>query len=334
MKIGVFANSSADIGEGHAMRCFNLTQAFKPVKVSWFYTSLTERTITLIENQQHINLVKLNTSDELKEKIQQFDIETIIIDDYQLCLQESLTDQVTTVVFDDLANRFIDADILIDANPLRESTDYQGYINTSCELLLNEDYMMLGHEYFSKQGMPTTQKYQGKQAGHIFFGATDPLAYSLPITQYLCEQYPSWNWRLVVTRLTPNKDECLELSELYNNLIVEYEPSSLAEGLLVSSVAIGAPGTTTWERLAAHCHCGLIASNKNQVNILLALENKGFICFLQGSNLSDHLEALSDFMLRDKDKACSIDFSGSAAELLVNKITEKTLQNMKERSLD
>lgn len=333
MKIGVFANSSADIGEGHAMRCLSLAQAFNPVKVSWFYTNLTERNISLINQQKHISLIKLNSSDELKEQIEERGVETIIIDDYQIYLQEPLTDQITTVVFDDLAKRFIDADILIDANPLRESTDYQGYINSSCELLLNENYMMLGREYFSKQEMTTSQEHQGKQAGHIFFGATDPLAYSLPITQYLCEQFPSWNWRLVVTRLTPNKDECLELSELYNNLIVEYEPSSLAEGLLVSSVAIGAPGTTTWERLAAHCHCGLIASNTNQVDILLALENKGYICFLQGSNFSDHLEALNDFLLQDKEKTESIVFSDDAAESLVNKITEKTLRNMKERSL-
>jgi spore coat polysaccharide biosynthesis predicted glycosyltransferase SpsG len=317
MKFGVYANSSAEVGEGHCIRCLNLVRELHTDEIVWFYTSMTERVESLVNQLKNIHLIKLNSVSELGRLSEQKSVDVIIIDDYHIPLAQRLTNSSYIVVFDDLADRNIHSDILIDANPLRTLKDYEGKVNARCELLINETYMMLKAEYFSGD---ISKK---EKTGHIFFGATDPLVYSYEVSRYLCDHYPDWRWHLVVTQLTPDVQACLNLAQLYNNIHVEYEPESLVEGLLLSEIAIGAPGTTTWERLAAGCHSGLIASNKNQIAILNSLDDEGYIHFIQGNSLAEHLQGVDSFIQQSDKPYRALNFSANAAQVIMNEILQK-----------
>lgn len=325
MKYGVYANSSAAIGEGHCIRCLNLVHEITIEKIVWFYTSLTERVKKQLDAQENIELMYLSSGNYLADEIMRQSVDVIIIDDYQLTLAEPLSKESLILVFDDLANRPIYADILIDANPLRIKEDYKDRVNASCELLLNESYMMLKPEYFSD----LTDKKE--RTGHIFFGATDPLKYSYQVASYLCRQYPDWQWYLVVTSLTANVNDCLRLADCYDNITVEFEPDSLAAGLIASKVAIGAPGTTTWERLAARCNSGLIASNNNQIDILKALHEKNYLSFLAGNSIEEHLQAIDLFIEQASSFEGTLNFSKNAAKAILEKLIVSANKKFPER---
>ncbi|WP_315981282.1 hypothetical protein [Aliamphritea spongicola] len=199
-------------------------------------------------------------------------MQLVILDDYELNMKRRLTDALI-VVFDDLASREIQADILIDASPVRQEADYKGLVSESCHCLIGSSYLMLERNLF-------TSGKKVKNRGHLFLGSTDPLNLTEKYLELLLDMFLGWQWEVVITSRNRNVRAIEELIKAKHNAFLSFEPSSLAEGLVAAEIAIGAPGLATWQRIAAGCQVALVATHKNQINILEELEREGLIKYL------------------------------------------------------
>lgn len=274
MRVAVYANASNLIGEGHAVRCLQLLQVLDVSHVTWFCHSLTSRIVNLLQNTPFdVEQVVVDTGkiEEVLANDSKYDV--VIIDDYEVDLTKRLTENLV-VVFDDLANRRIVADLLIDANPLRNKADYAPFIDRACVNLIGAKYLMLENAFFAGRVSKVNRQ------GHIFLGATDPMGLTLICMTYLAELLPDWCWEVVVTAQTPHLESIKSYIEQNESFQLTYEPMSLAPGLKKATLAIGAPGIATWQRMAAGCKVVLTATHSNQVSILKSLEKEGAIYYL------------------------------------------------------
>jgi len=317
MRIAVYANSNATIGEGHAIRCLSLVMQFESADVTWFCSDITDRVRSQIEKCPNVSIKRLPAGplSSVDQLFASFDIG--IVDDYQIDL-ECKNEGTLTVVFDDLANRMITADVLIDANPLRQSNDYDGLVDNGCVRLIGARYLMLGDEYFPD--LVTKEKHHG----HLFLGSTDPLALTYPIAEALLQRFPNWHWSIVVTTLTPHWEKLKRLQLESERIDLIVQPASLADGLLRSEIAIGAPGTTTWQRLAAACKSALIATHPNQIAILEQLHERGIATYLgDGRSKEVVMDNLIRYLSAIPETNPDIDIDGLGAARIKRQILSR-----------
>jgi len=270
-------DSSADLGEGHIRRCLNLAQQLPThINTRFVCHQLTTNSISLLKGAgfENISLNELDNPENIINYISQIGGKHIlIIDHYQLSLPfESIIKQQTNcqiVVIDDLADRKHDCDILIDASPIRQETDYKGLIlNPLTKLLCGSRYLIFSTKL--KQ-LHITKK---QEKTHVFLGATDPLNASRKIAD------------IVANKL--NKACVLALTNSSNqgniNDLIGYEISKSEENFLDKMqqchYAVGAPGTTLWERLALKCKVGCFSTAPSQINILEQLDKENICCYL------------------------------------------------------
>ncbi len=274
------------------MRCLTLISYLRCSAIFWMFRSLTERTRDLLLNIEGLNLIPLDDPSQLGVKLRQLNADVFLVDDYEHDLSRRLVDNnQPLVVFDDLANRKIDCDVLIDGNPARDKASYSSLVPGSCDCLVGAEYTLVDARY------QTGHNDHRPRHVHVFFGSTDPCALSYDVTRYLCEQYQGWTFSLVATRETPHLQQIMELEKRCDNLNLEFEPESLASGLLKAEYAIGAPGIATWERLAAGCVTGLISLNEYQADILDDLEVAGYVYHLcTGAELPDICASIDSFL--------------------------------------
>ena len=144
------------------------------------------------------------------------------------------------------------------------------------------------------------------------WGSTDPFKLTLPVMHYLNEHHPSLRQQVVITRSTPDSDQIRVFASSHENICITEEPATLAYGLAEAEFAIGAPGTTTWQRLVCGCKTGIISTNTNQISLVQALSEKNLLCYLghgadQESTFCNLSEFISDFS--SQSSAC-IDTQG------------------------
>lgn len=164
------------------------------------------------------------------------------------------------MVIDDRANRPHDCDLLLDQNLHYEmESRYDNLIPEKCRLLLGPSYALLRPTFW--EARKTLRKRNGiVKTILIFFGGTDPTnetGKALEAIQKL--NRPDIAVDVVVGTSNPYKHE---ISKTCSNMIsVNYhcQVENMAELMVKADLAIGAGGSTTWER----CSVGLPAITIN-----------------------------------------------------------------------
>ena len=220
-------------------------------------------------------------------------VDWLIVDHYGLDARwEGLVHLIVNhlMVIDDLANRKHQCDLLLDPTFGEDRRRYADCLNQQCEGLFGSTYALLRPEFqeFRKDDecFPNSDSY----AVHMFFGAGDQGALTLKFAEILLSHFPgiklnavvksvSEQYRTAFARLRDGYPERFKLIE---------NPDSMAKTMYECDVAIGAPGTTTWERACAGIPSAYLATAENQVGILRGLESKGLCVFLgRATEISD-----------------------------------------------
>ncbi len=279
INIGILSNSNEVIGEGHSIRCARI--AWQLLKngfgCTWYASELTERSRVQIDALGiHIE----NWSGVILD-----DVSVLMIDGYLFDIAEiklNISNSVKIVAIDDLANRYLLADMIIDGNPIQKNNAYDDLSPSKAVKLIGSKYTVLPYEY--REIRPDIKR---SNSIHIFFGSSDCNSFTYKYLMKLNEALPDYSFNVVVTRLTNKLDSIKALALSSKRITVFEEPDSLMESLLCCEYAIGAPGTSTWERLALRCKCLLFHTSDNQIEILKKLDSSNLIKYLGSADTLD-----------------------------------------------
>jgi len=211
------------------------------------------------------------------------------------------------MVIDDMANRQHDCDILLDQTYGRKITDYQPLISEDCKLILGSGNALLRPD-FSKlrsSALQRREKLKSIKRLMISMGSMD----EANITPKIIEALTCIDWEtkptidVVLTSGAPHIATVKEIaanSKLTVNVIVD--ASNMAELMLEADLAIGAGGTTSWERCCLALPTILIILSENQKIIGKNLANIGATITLQkDSKMEERIKQSIEMLMQNKN---------------------------------
>lgn len=292
-KVSVFirANASTRIGTGHIIRCLTLADELKAkgVKVNFICCNEAGNLIGLIKNKgytvyelpSNIDL-DLDTENCLELlKTQPVKADWLIVDNYSLGSSFETRMRPYTghiMVIDDMADRQHDCDLLLDQNFCTDmETRYNGLISSSCRKLIGPQYALLRPEFVYFRGKSLKRKGSVKKI-LISMGGSDPTNQTdkvLKAVQLL--ELHEITLDVVVGASNPYKEEIKHICSTLPQAAFHCQADNMAQLMAKADLAIGAGGSTTWERCCLGLPSILLILSDNQLNIAKTLAEKKLI---------------------------------------------------------
>jgi len=292
------------IGSGHVARCLALASALKRRggKVKFFSGScggsmndeimkkgfdlhdlgpvidFSESRVTGCED-----LLRTIQQEDAKRFISAIDEEKpdwIIIDHYTLgeCWEKIVRPYAKRImVIDDLANRRHDCDLLLDQNYIHNVERYDDLLPSFTTKLLGPKYALLREEFsrFKRikfKGLSPIKKV------FIFFGGSDCFNLTL-MTLRVFKMSGLNHLDLDVVVGSSNKfyNQVKEFVDESENIKLHVQINNISELMSEADVAIGAGGSTTWERMVVGLPSIVITTAANQEAFTKELSQDGYI---------------------------------------------------------
>ena len=180
------------------------------------------------------------------------------------------------LVIDDLADRVHHADLLLDQNFFGLTTNerYRSFVPADCQQFLGPGYALLGPEYSQLQALVPIRTQLSRVL--VFFGGVDPENFTgLTLKTLTDSKFKHLAVDVVIGSQSPHQNSINEfainrpLTTIYNSL------PSLAGLIARADLAIGAGGSTTWERACLGLPSFGIAIAANQEKSVEALNEEG-----------------------------------------------------------
>lgn len=206
----------------------------------------------------------------------------IVVDHYALDVlwEKQVSRGVSRVtVIDDLADRFHQANLLLNQNLGGAASDYEGLLPPSCKTLIGPEYALLRPE-FSRIRPESLRKRSEPILSRILVsmgGVDAPNATAAVLRSLEASSLPS-NIQLdvVMGATAPWLSEIQESAKGSRfSVTVSTNVQNMGERMLLADLSIGAAGSTSWERCALGLPSIVVSQAFNQSAILTALSDAG-----------------------------------------------------------
>ncbi|MGD8105568.1 UDP-2,4-diacetamido-2,4,6-trideoxy-beta-L-altropyranose hydrolase [Pantoea sp. FN0302] len=325
-------DASLNIGTGHVMRCLTLANALASLGAKCqFITRAHEGNIAShIEATGftcHLLPIANSAVSQGKEDYarwlgcsqQQDAIETLaiineskpdwlIVDHYaldenwELLIKKAVTN---LMVIDDLANRKHQCELLLDQNLGRSDEDYQSLVPTHCQRLYGPQYALLRPEFSLQREASLAKRKNGKcESVLITLGGVDKDNITGQVLNALMHSnLPlSCHINVVMGASAPGIAQVKQAAEQLpwkTNVLVGV--NDMANLMAESDLAIGAAGSTAWERCALGLPTIMIVIADNQYVIAKHLEEqKACVVIWHPQQISVAIPSLLDELISDK----------------------------------
>jgi len=267
--------ANAKVGTGHAMRCNALQSHLETLgwRCYWAIDATTEA--FLASSVPPAALIRLSDGHaaaqaaEIAAAIGRCDV--LVIDHYGATLEfsraaRSLADRL--VCFDDLAERRLEVDIIINPNPEATEEHYRALNGIPCTPLLGPNYAMLRQQFLAQR--PNAQRRLDAQQPSplrrivVAFGGVDPLNGTSAALDALAA-FPEIGVDVVLGGSAPHLPQVrAKLARHPGSTRLITDVADMAGILIEADLVIGAPGTSTWERACLGLPVIMIGIAENQ----------------------------------------------------------------------
>lgn len=303
------ADGDVVIASGHLRRCLTLADQLRV----WGYECLfacraSSTSFNYLIRQQDFPIVELadgnwNPAEDAAALIAAFEedehFKAVVVDHYGLDAEwerriRAIASRV--VVIDDLAHRRHDCDLLVDAAP-GDIARYDGYLPSYCSKLLGPNYALLRPEFARLRGaLPLRSGVVSRI--FISFGGVDSqnlTGKTIAAIRSLC---PLIGIDAVLTSLSPHCDLLRSYAQDDAHLSLHIDTPDIANLMAQADLAIGAGGSTSWERACLGLPSIIAVIADNQRATALSLEEYGCaIAVPAGPNFEAELRNLIEWLL-------------------------------------
>lgn len=278
VRVAIRVDSSLQLGVGHIMRCLVLAEELRNHDCEVTFVSL--KMLSALEHEvikRGFFAVSLAERAEVDAFLKEKSFDVLIVDHYQLDheWEETVAKYVKKlVVIDDLANRPHHADLLIDQNFYTQAVSrYEHLVAPDCQLLLGPKYSLLREKFASLHADMKTREKVSKII--VNFGGTDPENTTLWALKELAEAQYSGAVDVVIGQSHSYKLAVEQFCKDHDHFNCFVQPESFEMLMHNADLAIGAGGTTTWERCCLGLPCIIVSIADNQVEVAQNLAQAG-----------------------------------------------------------
>ena len=159
-------------------------------------------------------------------------------------------------VIDDLADRPLDCDFLLDQTYGRSASEYAALTPHHCRRLCGAEFTLLRDEFSNLRENAINKTRKTAQNVFISMGGGDPLDTTSIILQALESLEEKFNISIILSSKAPHLEKLKFMaSASYHDIQIIPDCKDVAAQMLKADIAFGAGGTTSWER----CCLGLPA---------------------------------------------------------------------------
>jgi UDP-2,4-diacetamido-2,4,6-trideoxy-beta-L-altropyranose hydrolase len=329
MTIFIRVDSGTAIGTGHVIRCLTLAAELRKKdeniiflckphagNIINFIETSGFKVVTLSEPEFEGGILEgswIGTSleadaAECKSIILQNAIKNtiktdlLIIDHYSIdktwqTILRPVCDKIFMI--DDLANRAHDCDILLDQNfYLNKDERYQNIVPEHCKVFVGPAFALLRPDFFEAK---KTYKFSADVKNLlVFFGGVDAAGMTLKMAEIL-KSYPHIHSHFIVGAANKDKDAIKAIAADRHNYTIYSHISDMASKMSECDAAIGAGGTTLWERACIGLPSLVVSIANNQTKICQDMTVAGHILYAgEAAQLNDRsLEHLTAVFLEN-----------------------------------
>ncbi len=367
MNIAFRADASFEIGSGHIMRCLALADCLSSQGINCVFltrslrgnleslilsrgykafmlknSSFDSSRATKISSIDYLSMLGVSVNEDIHESakiLSSLEIDWMIVDHYALDFSwESAIRPFCNKILsiDDLANRIHDCDILLDQNLGKNKDDYLNLVSTSTTCLMGAKYALLRQQFNRFRAISLARRESFNGINHILvsMGGVDYENITTDILDVLSEVSNFFSIKFKVTVV-------MGQSSLWKSQVkakaerVPYEVRVLsnvnymARLMCEADLAIGAAGSTSWERCCLGLPTIQLVLAENQQSIAEALKNVGAAVYVNREELSEGiLNNIDNFLvnpslLRKMSNAASNVTDGLGAKRVTTAITGK-----------
>jgi UDP-2,4-diacetamido-2,4,6-trideoxy-beta-L-altropyranose hydrolase len=280
-KLAVFRfEASSLIGAGHAIRCSVLINSL--ISLGWNCVIVTsEKTYEFVK---FLNQFKCIDIDSLHARPFQHDL--LVVDNYDLDYKYEnyfRTHAKKILVIDDLANRKHDCDILLDQTYNRDPKDYKNLVPEHCKILTGNKYTLLRSEFIKLRPRALLKRIATNKIEKILIsmGGSELGDYTLQALE-LINKIKFKGIIDIVLGFTDNNlykvKQYISSMKNLSKINIFHDINNMAELIYEADLAIGAAGSSVWERCCLGLPSVLLMIASNQKDIYESLiHNK--ICY-------------------------------------------------------
>jgi len=366
-------DSSFSMGVGHLMRCLTLAENLSQhnVNIHFICRQHPGNLMGLLQKknyQVHILASSETTKNvrglgvsvqqdaaETKAILEKFpNVECLIVDHYDLDMswEKEMRSKVSSImVIDDLANRKHDCDMLLDQTFSREENDYKNLVPDHCRLLLGSDYALIPLHFLGVRAEALKKRALNSKVRTVLvsMGGTDPDNVTQFVIDAIQQSKIEVNVDVILGPRALHRDSIKAITNLHqsSNVQIYDNVTNMAEMMLNADLAIGAGGTTSWERCCLGLPTLLITTAENQIKIAKELDRIGAVKYIGQSDkinqtvLVDTLESFLDQtdlireMSQASEKICDGYGAGRVvAELLSENASDGSSVHLKRASME
>lgn len=255
--------ASPAIGAGHAMRSTVIADAL--AEKGWDCQIVTlKESYDFIKNLDRFKRVE---PDDFYNNPPECDL--LVFDHYDLDhVYEShfRTSAKKIMVIDDLADRQHDCDILLDQTYGRDAEDYKKLVPANCEILAGSDYVLLRKEFINLRPKALEKRKNTKEIKRILvsLGGSDPKNFTLNALQMIKESDFKGAIDIVLGFSAPNIESVKKYADSMGNDYTIHTNADMPTLIYDANLAIGAAGSSVWERCCLGLPQVLMVTAENQ----------------------------------------------------------------------
>lgn len=273
-------NAGPRVGGGHLMRsltvaaaltergadCLFLADPAIEAMLESFAPDLTRRPVGDLEPQT------------LAAAAEAMAFEAVVFDHYGLSREhhEAMADGRPTLVIDDLADRALAADIILDSGPARIEADYSGLAGRA-RLLLGPRFAPVRPAFAALRNYALAQRAREPRRVLVSLGLTDLDGITGKVVERLRRRFGETELDVVIGAGAPSRRGLERIASHDPRLTLHIDSLEMAEISARADLAIGAAGSSMWERCVLALPSVVVVLADNQKPAAEALATAGAV---------------------------------------------------------
>jgi len=286
-------DASPAVGGGHVMRCLTLAGALEAEGAACRFASppAVEAILAAFAADTARVAAASTSPADLVAAVKPERFDAIVFDHYGLAEGDhrAMAQGRPALVLDDLADRPLGADLVLDSGPARRAGDYDGLIPDGARLLLGPQYAPVRPEFAELR--ETALAWRGEPVGRVLvsLGLTDLDGITGRVVERLRPKVSDVGIDVVLGAEAPSLASLSKIARRDTRLTLHVDSPQMARLTAEADIAIGAAGSSTWER----CTVGLptlmlvLAENQRAAAATLAEREAALVLDAHASNFDD-----------------------------------------------
>lgn len=302
------ADAGAAVGGGHVMRSLTLAQALASEGADCRFAATPAALALLASFAPDMPIVRVasSTPQDLTQAVAGERFEAVVFDHYGLSASDhaAMAKGRPALAIDDLADRPLGADLVLDSGPARRAQDYDGLVPETARLLLGPHYAPVRPQFAALREAALARRDGGPVTRILVsLGLTDLGGITARLADRLRPKAGAAAIDVVLGAEAPSLAGLKRIARHDPRLALHVDSPQMAELTAQADLAIGAAGSSMWER----CVLGLpslmvvLADNQRGAARALADAEAALVVDAGAGDFDDQFDRSLARLLRDAD---------------------------------